>query len=103
MTSALQRATGIADEKAAKRYLWARFRQRPLPEIQIRRGARFYVSAALDGRFALLLGPYVSHMTALANVDRGRRLALASGDRRAPFSAYGTISLPTTRPTVFGR
>lgn len=95
--------TGIADERAARRYLRDKHRCPPLPEALSRPGRFFYVTARLDGRTGLLLGPYVSHMTALSMIQRGRRLALASGDRRAPFACYGTSSLPTIEETVFGR
>ena len=95
--------TGILNEKAARRYLRRKFSSYPLPPIEVRPGARFYVTARDGKRSALLLGPYVSHMTALANVDRGRRLTRESGHWRASFMDYGTASLLTTEPTVFGR
>jgi hypothetical protein len=82
-----------------QRDLKRRFRESPLPPIQIRPQARFYVSMIDGPRKALLLGPYASHMTALANVGRGRRLAI----ERYPFATYGTASAATTLPTAFGR
>lgn len=90
---------------SAQRDLRRRFRQDPLPEIQRRPGARFYVTAHSGGRTAALLGPYVSHMTALANVERGRRLALErfSHDPEVEFAAFGTASLRKTVRTRFGR
>jgi len=94
--------TGIADLAAAKRYLRSKFNQRPLEPILRRPGARFYVTARRGRRTAFLLGPYVSHMTALADVPRGRRLVRD----RFPFEfdvAVGTTSILTTVPTRFGR
>jgi hypothetical protein len=94
--------TGIGNLEAAKRYLRRKFNQ-GLPEpVASRPGARFYVSMRRGRRSCLLLGPYVSHMTAQANVERGRRLAidLSSG---AAFCTFGTASTADTRPTMFGR
>jgi hypothetical protein len=93
--------TGIADERAARRYLRDKFGQRPLEPIQRRPGARFYVTARLGQRTAFLLGPYASHMTALSNVERGRRLARDYRD--TDLASYGTSSYPDTLPTLFGR
>jgi hypothetical protein len=92
--------TGIRSQNAAKRYLRSKFNQ-GLPHQQIvhRPGARFYVTARNGRRTVLLLGPFVSHMTALERVEPARRALLA----RHPFVAVGTASLPDTRPTVFGR
>lgn len=93
--------TGIANLDAAKRYLRARWRQAPLPRIERRAGARFYVSVRGGRRARMLLGPYVSHMTALAAVPRARRL-LAERYPDASVSV-GTASMPNTVPTLFGR
>jgi hypothetical protein len=49
-----------------------------------------------------LLGPYPDHDTALANVQRGKRLALDHSDARAAFSAYGTASSNAVLRTAFG-
>lgn len=94
--------TGIADLDAAKKYLRNKFRSTPLEPIVCRPGARFYVSVRRGGRSALLLGPYVSHMTALANVSRARRLAAERGVDLT-FAAVGTASTMDTRATVYGR
>lgn len=82
-----------------RRELKRRFREDPLPAVERRAGARFYVSMIDGPRRALLLGPYASHMTALANVKRGRDLA----KHRYPFAAYGTASAPSSLKTAFGR
>ncbi|MGK5677643.1 hypothetical protein [Actinoplanes sp. URMC 104] len=95
--------TGINDLDAAKRYLRRRFRQDPLPRIKRRPGARFYVVARHSGRTVLLLGPYVSHMTALANVERGRRLAVDRFSDEMTWATVGTMSAAKTYPTTFGR
>lgn len=91
--------TGIRNVRAARRYLRRKWSEgRPEP-IAYRPGARFYVTGAR----AFLLGPYVSHMTALAAVPRGRRLAAASGGMTVEFGAYGTASCPDAIPTRYGR
>lgn len=95
--------TGIADLAAAKRYLKHKFRSEPLPPIVSRPGARFYVTARRGRRTAFLLGPYVSHMTALAAVPRGRRLLREHGGPGAAFTGVGTASSPQTLDTVYGR
>jgi hypothetical protein len=95
--------TGIGDLKAAKRYLRNKFRERPLEPIVSRPGARFYVTVRSGQRLGYLLGPYVSHMTALAAVPRARRLAEAANPSQAAFASFGTTSRPDTRPTLFGR
>ena len=82
-----------------QRDLKRRFGSEPLPSIQTRPGARFYVSMIDGPRKVLLLGPYASHMTALANVERGRRLACD----RFPFAAFGTASALMSIKTAFGR
>lgn len=93
--------TGIADLKAAKRYLKKRHNLRPLPPIERRPGARWYVTARTGHKAAFLLGPYSSHVTALANVSRGQ--ALASERYGSHFLTIGTASTITTRTTIFGR
>lgn len=96
--------TGIANEKAARRYLRDKFRQRPLEEkLIVRAGARFYVSVRDGARSGFLLGPYASHMMALMNVARGRSLAEESSNRAWSY-AFGTASaLGPNLKTVFGR
>jgi hypothetical protein len=111
--------TGIPDLKAAKRYLRRKFTQGRPEEIIQRPGARFYVTARIGRHTYALLGPYVSHMTALAAIPRAERLLTAAevGEpdpdvsfqgmypfaRLHPFTALGTASAPVTVPTVFGR
>jgi hypothetical protein len=71
--------------------------------VHVAAGQRFYVSAMNGPLRGLLLGPYASHMMAILNVNRGRRLV---GRRlgSAGFSyGYGTASSARTLPTVFGR
>lgn len=92
-----------ATDAATKRALRATFRQPPLPPIQRRPGARFYVTIRCGHQVGYLLGPYVSHMTALTAVPRARRLAQTASPGQAAFAAFGTASRPDTRPTVFGR
>ena len=94
--------TGIRNLEAAKRYLRRKFNRGVLEPIASRPGARFYVTARSGRRAAFLLGPYSSHVIALAHVERGRRLAYQHV-RDAIFYAYGTASSPETRETVFGR
>lgn len=98
---------------ARRRELRRRFRQQPMPEVQTRPGARFYVTIRnSSGRGGALLGPYASHMTALANVERGRRLVREAIDDgrinphdaiEAEFASYGTASVMRTVPSRFGR
>ena len=94
--------TGIANLDAAKRYLKRKFNRGPLEPIQRRPGARFYVTARRGRQTAFLLGPYISHMTALAAVPRARR-ALREQYPHEAFLAVGTASAPDTLRTVFGR
>lgn len=70
-------------------------------------GTSFFVSCIEDSgqrRNALLLGPYDTHEEALANVDRGRKLAEAN-DPKAHWYSFGTCSIngPTERKGVFGK
>ncbi len=95
--------TGIGDLPAAKRYLRRKFGDRPLPPIQRRPSARFYVTVRSGARVGWLLGPYVSHMTALAAIPRARRLAHDASPDQAAFAGFGTASRPDTIPTIFGR
>lgn len=89
--------TGIRDLPAAKRYLRRKWNL-GLPEpIVSRPGALFYVTARSGGRVMFLLGPFVSHMTALSLVPQGRLLHGSS------FAAVGTASLPEIVPTKYGR
>jgi hypothetical protein len=89
--------------RAGRRDLRRRFNQ-GLPPTPVRRpGARFYVTIRCGSRVGFLLGPYASHMTALANVERGHRLAEQARPDQATFASFGTASLPHSRPTVFGR
>ncbi len=90
--------TGIANLRAAKKSLRNRFRKTPLEPVQVRPGHRFYVSARWGRRTVLLLGPYVSHMTALERVPLGWQLL-----RGVAFGSVGTCSHPETLPTRFGR
>lgn len=86
-----------------KRDLHRRFRQQPMPEIQTQLGARFYVTAVSGSQRSAVLGPYASHMTALVNVERGRKLAEEKFPADAAFASFGTASLPRTIRTKFGR
>lgn len=66
----------------------------------------YYVTVRNGLRTGGLLGPYDTHAEALENVDRGRKLALASdNETRSWFYTYGTTKL-TTRgqlpKSVFG-
>lgn len=66
---------------------------------------RDYYVTVLDGsRVGFLLGPYKSHRTAKAKVERGRKLSLGA-NAWAWFYAFGTSSLPggTECKTVFGK
>jgi len=75
-----------------------------IPEPVVSRpGARFYVTIRDGDRVGFLLGPYASHMTALGNLERGRRLAMARRPDQAAFASFGTASHPHTIVTVFGR
>lgn len=70
-------------------------------------GTQFFVSCIEDSgqrRNALLLGPYDTHEEALANVDRGRKLAEAN-DPKAHWYSFGTCSIkgPTEQKGVFGK
>ena len=66
-------------------------------------GRDFYVTVLDHDRTGFLLGPFISHADALANVERGRKLAESVNDR-AIWYAYGTASAPhgTVIKTVFG-
>lgn len=69
------------------------------------RPGRYYVSVRDGARHAFLLGPYDSHLEALENVDRGRRLA-NEADPRAAWYAFGTARIDdtgATKPGLFGR
>lgn len=95
--------TGIANLEAAKRYLKRKFNRGPLEPVQSRPGEFFFVTAYRGrGHAAFLLGPYVSHMTALANVPRARRLA-REGGYDLGWLPVGTASSPRRFTTVLGR
>jgi hypothetical protein len=68
-------------------------------------GMEFFVSVIDDSgqKRGLLLGPFPSHAEALANVDRGRKLA-ERHDARAVFYGFGTAGAPVghIKKTVFG-
>lgn len=93
--------TGIRDLDAAKRYLKQKFNQGQPEPVATRPGARFYVSARRSTDWRPLLGPYASHMMALAAVPHAKRMVR----ERFPMTlaSIGTCSTPDTRPTVFGR
>jgi hypothetical protein len=57
----------------------------------------YYVTAQNGVRTAFLLGPFPSHAEALAEVERGKELAM-SVDPFAWFYAYGTATGPASRP-----
>jgi hypothetical protein len=66
----------------------------------------YYVTVRNGSRTGGLLGPYDTQAEALENVERGRKLALASdNETRSWFYEYGTTKL-TTRgrlpKSVFG-
>lgn len=70
-------------------------------------GTSFFVSCIEDSdqqRKSLLLGPYATHTEALANVERGRKLA-EENDPKAHWYSFGTcgIAEPTDRKGVFGK
>lgn len=89
--------------RAVRRHLRRQLNQGAPVMPASRPGHRFYVTIRSGTRVGFLLGPYASHMTALTNVDRGRRLAQQARPDQASFAAFGTASLPHSRPTVFGR
>ena len=59
----------------------------------------FYVTVRDAGRTGFLLGPYTDMRDALANVERGKSLALANNSR-AFWYAYGVSRLPHGTPDV---
>ncbi|MEA2573350.1 MAG: hypothetical protein QOH93_648 [Chloroflexia bacterium] len=72
-------------------------------KVHHRKDQRFYVSLRNGSkRYALLLGPYETHEEAVANVERGKRMARES-DMWADFYAFGTASSYDERSTVFGK
>lgn len=65
---------------------------------------RYYVTVTVAGRVGFLLGPYLTHEDALANVKRGKALA-DKADPWSHFYAFGTVAVtdPTVNPkVVFG-
>lgn len=69
-------------------------------------GRDFYVTVIHGERTGYLLGPFDTHAEAIANVERGKKLA-ETHNTRALFGdfAYGTASAPcgTNIDTVFGK
>jgi hypothetical protein len=65
---------------------------------------RFYVTVRDAGKVGVLLGPYKTKSAAEAQVDRGRRLAIAA-DPFAFFYAYGVTGVPGDKVarTVFDK
>ena len=58
----------------------------------------FYVSVRDGPRYGFLLGPYTTHGEALANVERGKQLALDSDNAsRSWFYAYGTCKITANK------
>mgnify|MGYP001582287252 CR=1 FL=1 len=68
-------------------------------------GHSFYVTAHDGVRYAFLLGPYLTHCEALAQVEQGRGQAVEANPW-AHFYSFGTASLPAGSPpprrVVFG-
>jgi hypothetical protein len=95
--------TGIGDPDAAKRYLRRRWNQGVPEPVQTRAGAFFYVTARPGRKFVPLLGPYVSHLSALSAVPRARALLTERGGMAGQFASVGTASAPKRVTTVFGR
>lgn len=65
----------------------------------------FFVTVVDGPRTGFLLGPYDTHAEALANVERGKRLAHESDNySRSWFYAYGTarVKRGNLPKTVFG-
>lgn len=90
--------------EAARRDIRRRFNQgEPQPVIS-RPGAYFYVTAVSGPhrRIAWLLGPYVSHLTALAQVRLGDEMAQTASDYYR-VDGVGTVSDLFRRRTVFGQ
>jgi hypothetical protein len=98
-----RRAKARRSQQVKRRELRRRWNQGLPQEVVRRPGARFYVTIRDGRRVGFLLGPYASHMTALANVERGRKLAEDLRPDQAAFAAFGTASHPHTLSTVFGR
>lgn len=70
-------------------------------------GTSFFVTCIEDEgkrRTGFLLGPYDTHTEALANVERGRKLA-EEADGKAHWYSFGTRSIegPTDRKGTFGK
>ena len=62
----------------------------------------FYVTARSGRQASFLLGPYESHVEAMANVERGRDLAIGV-DVWAWFYDFGTAATAREYPTKFGK
>jgi len=95
--------TGIADKRAARRYLRRKFGSAPLPEVAPSCGRRFYVTAQHGAKVAYVAGPYASHMTALAAVPTVRAEARKCYGTQVSFVAFGTASRPDVVATKLGR
>jgi hypothetical protein len=70
-------------------------------------GALFFVTCIEDEgqrRVGYLLGPYTTHAEAIANVDRGAKLACGASPK-ANWYSFGTCSIqePTERKGMFGK
>ena len=63
---------------------------------------RFYVSAVEGHKVSYLLGPYDTRREAVANVERGRKLAVEA-DQWAEFYAFGTCRTAQQIKAVFGQ
>lgn len=63
----------------------------------------YYVSVIDGKKSGMLLGPFDTHEAALANVDRGTKLAY-DADPKAPWYAYGTCKWEADKlpRSVFG-
>ncbi len=96
--------TGIRHHRAARRYLRRKFGQsahrRPITRCP---GARFYVTGRAGVRVVYLLGPYVSHMTALERVPQACRQLAEQFPHEVPWLRVGTASRPDTVATRLGR
>jgi hypothetical protein len=66
-------------------------------------GGGFFVTVRDAGRTGFILGPYPTHEEAIANVERGRRMA-EQANARAVFYAFGTARVTASRlpASVFG-
>lgn len=95
--------TGIRHHRRARQYLRRKFGDTPAEPIVSRPGHLFYVTARSGKRVAWLLGPYVSHMTALGNINRAWHLLYERYPDDAEWVAVGTASRLGTVATKLGR